>query len=191
MIIELKTARLLLRQWRPEDRAPFAAMNADPRVMAQFPALLSAEQSDAMAARIEERIASVGHGLWAVEERASGAFIGFTGLVSVPPDIEVPVCDPPALEIGWRLATAFWRRGYATEAASASLDAAFDRLGLELVVSFTALTNLRSQAVMRRIGLRDLSRFTHPRIDAASPLSAHGLWGVRRDQHLNARTLHA
>ncbi|RZT98195.1 GNAT family N-acetyltransferase [Rivibacter subsaxonicus] len=182
-LIELQTSRLLLRQWRAEDRAPFAAMNADPRVMEHFPALLSSEESDARAASAERRIAERGHGLWALEERGSGRFIGFAGLADVPPGIDVPAGAGPALEIGWRLAAGAWGQGYATEAARAALATAFERLDLDLVVSFTALSNLRSQAVMRRIGLQALGRFTHPRIDPASPLAAHGLWGLRRNEY--------
>ena len=186
-IIGLQTERLLLRQWRAADRAPFAVMNADPRVMEHFPALLGTEESDARAASAERRIAERGHGLWAIEVRSSGRFIGFAGLADVPPGIELPVGDVPTMEIGWRLAVDAWGHGYATEAAVATLATAFDRIGLERVVSFTALSNLRSQAVMRRIGLRDLGCFTHPRIDPASPLAAHGLWGIRRNEYFETR----
>lgn len=185
--IGLRTARLLLRQWRAEDRAPFAAMNADPRVMEHFPSMPSVEQSNAMVDRFEQRIAEFGHGHWAVEIVATGAFIGFTGLWPVPPDIEVPTSDPPPLEIGWRLAAEHWGQGFASEAARAVLAAAYERFGLDLVVSFTTLSNLRSQAVMRRIGLRELSRFMHPRIDAASPVAPHVLYGLRREQFNEGR----
>lgn len=185
--IELQTARLLLRQWRTEDRAPFAAMNADPRVMAHFPSMASVEQSHAMVDRFEQRIADCGHGHWAVEIVATGAFIGFAGLWPVPTDIEVPPSDPPPLEIGWRLAAEQWGHGYASEAARAVLAAAYERIGLELVVSFTALTNLRSQAVMRRIGLREQGRFMHPRIDVASPVAPHVLYGLRRGAFLEGK----
>jgi RimJ/RimL family protein N-acetyltransferase len=187
LIIELQTERLLLRQWRAADRAPLAAMNADPRVMEHFPALQSTEQTEAMVDRFEQRLATVGHGHWAVEHAASGDFIGFTGLWSVPPGIELPASDPPALEIGWRLAAAHWGQGYASEAARAVLAAAYERIGLELVVSFTARSNLRSQAVMRRIGLRELGRFMHPRIDAASPVAPHVLYGLRREQFIEGK----
>jgi RimJ/RimL family protein N-acetyltransferase len=162
-------------------------MNADPRVMEHFPSMPSVEQSNAMVDRFEQRLAECGHGHWAVEVAASGAFIGFTGLWPVPPGIEVPASEVPPIEIGWRLAAEAWGRGYATEAARAALATAFEQVGLDLVVSFTALSNLRSQAVMRRIGLRELGRFSHPRIDAASPLAPHVLYGLRRDEFLEGK----
>jgi RimJ/RimL family protein N-acetyltransferase len=140
-----------------------------------------------MVDRFEQRLANRGHGHWAVEIVATGAFIGFTGLWPVPPGIDVPASDLPPLEIGWRLAAEHWGHGYASEAARAVLAAAYQRLDLDLVVSFTAVSNLRSQAVMQRIGLRELSRFMHPRIDTASPVAAHVLYGLRREQFNEGR----
>ena len=146
---ELRTARLLLRRWRDEDRAPFAAMNADPVVMEHFPSPLTRQESDALVDRIEAHFDEHGYGLWAVE--ADGVFIGFTGLVWQTWEASFT----PALEVGWRLARAAWGRGYATEAASAALGVAFGAAALARVWSITAVTNVRSQAVMRRLGLVD------------------------------------
>ena len=113
---ELVTERLLLRAWRPADRTPFAALNGDPEVMRHFPALLSRRESDSLADRIEEDLEREGWGLWAMEERATGAFLGFTGLQR--PGFDAPFM--PAVEIGWRLARPAWGHGYASEAARAS-----------------------------------------------------------------------
>ncbi|GII31467.1 GNAT family N-acetyltransferase [Planotetraspora mira] len=172
----LETERLSLRRWRESDREPFAALNADPEVMEHFPALLSRDESDALVGRIEEGFEERGFGLWAVE--AEGAFIGFTGL-TVP---RFTAGFTPCVEIGWRLARRAWGYGYATEAATAALGDAFGRLGLEEVVSFTAVQNLRSQAVMRRIGMsRDLAGdFDHPVLPEGSPLRRHVLYRIRR-----------
>jgi ribosomal-protein-alanine N-acetyltransferase len=172
----LETERLSLRRWRESDREPFAALNADPEVMEHFPALLSRDESDALVGRIEEGFEERGFGLWAVE--AEGTFIGFTGL-TVP---RFTAGFTPCVEIGWRLARRAWGYGYATEAATAALGDAFGRLGLEEVVSFTAVQNLRSQAVMRRIGMsRDLAGdFDHPVLPEGSPLRRHVLYRIRR-----------
>lgn len=174
-LIEPGTERLQLRQWRAGDRAPIAAMNADPRVMEHFPATLSRAESDAAVDRQIAHIECYGWGFWALERTGDGAFIGFVGLKHVPP--ELPCA--PAVEIGWRLAFPFWGRGYATEAARASLAVAFAQLGLDEVVSFTTLPNRRSQAVMERLGLcRDPATFEHPLLPEGSPLRRHCLYRI-------------
>ena len=175
--IEFDTERLRLRCWKDEDRAPFAALNADPRVMELFPSRLGREQSDAVVDRVQAHFAQRGWGFWAAELKASAQFIGFVGL-NVP-TVELP-CSP-CVEIGWRLAAAHWGRGYATEAARAALRVGFDRLGLDEIVSFTALANLRSQAVMERLGMqRDAQTFEHPAVAAGHALREHCLYRLRR-----------
>jgi ribosomal-protein-alanine N-acetyltransferase len=173
----LETDRLVLRQWRPADRAPFAALNADPEVMRHFPAPLSRAESDAFADRLEADIARRGWGLWALETAADGAFIGFTGLQPV----SFAAAFAPAVEIGWRLARSAWGHGYATEAARAAAGFAFAELGLDELVSFTAATNARSIAVMQRIGMtRDPAEdFDHVRVPEGSPLRRHVLYRLR------------
>jgi RimJ/RimL family protein N-acetyltransferase len=170
---ELTTERLLLRGWRPDDRTPFAALNVDPEVMAHFPALLSHRESDALADRIEAHFERDGWGLWAMEDRASGAFLGFTGLAR--PVFDAPFL--PAIEIGWRLARPFWGKGYASEAARASTAFAFDALGLDEIVSMAVAANARSIAVMERLGMhRDPAEdFDHPLV-AEPHLRRHVLY---------------
>jgi ribosomal-protein-alanine N-acetyltransferase len=168
---------LSLRRWREEDREPFAAINADPRVMEFFLAPLTRGQSDELIGRIEEGFERRGFGLWALEPKEGGEVIGFAGL-------EVPGFEAhftPAVEVGWRLARPAWGHGYATEAARAALRFGFDRVGLEEVVSFTSAGNLRSRAVMERIGMsRDPGDdFDHPGIPAGHPLRRHVLYRLR------------
>lgn len=174
--IELESDRLRLRQWRASDRAPFAALNADARVMEHFPAPLTRAESDEMADRCERTIAERGWDFWAAELKATGAFIGFVGL-HVPP-ATMPCA--PCVEIGWRLAQEHWQRGYATEAAQRALAFAFDDLALEEVVAFTTPRNLRSLAVMQRLGMRDAGTFEHPFVPEGSPLRTHRLLRVSR-----------
>jgi len=177
----LPTERLLLRRWRPADREPFAAMNADPEVMEHFPGRMTRAESDAFVDRIEAGFAERGFGLWAVEVtepgEQQGQFIGFAGL-------SVPSFDAhftPAVEVGWRLARPAWGHGYASEAARRALAEGFGRYRLAEIVSFTSTTNVRSQAVMRRIGMTHdpADDFDHPRLDPASPLYRHVLWRIR------------
>ena len=166
MTAHLHTDRLVLRQWLPQDREPFAALNADPEVMQHFPGPMTREQSDAFADRIATHFAVHGYGLWAVE--AEGAFAGFTGLQWSD------VTGGRELEVGWRLARWAWGRGWATEAARAALDVGLRQA--PQVVSFTAVGNLRSVAVMERLGLRRVREFDHPRADLPDRLRRHVLY---------------
>lgn len=177
-LIEFDTPRLRLRQWREDDLTPFANLNADPEVMAHFPAPLERPASDALARRCQALIAERGWGFWAAELKESGQFIGFVGLHT--PIAELPFA--PCVEVGWRLARAHWGRGLASEAARAALTVGFERLELAEIVSFTALGNLRSQAVMERIGMhRTDEDFDHPAVPSGSPLRAHCLYRLDRN----------
>jgi ribosomal-protein-alanine N-acetyltransferase len=167
-VIGLTSDRLLLRPWRDADREPFAAMSADPEVMTYFPATLTRAESDAFVDRATQGVAERGWGWFAVEERATGAFVGVAGLA--PVRFEAPFT--PAVEIGWRLARAAWGRGYATEAARASVTFAFHELGLDEVVAIAVPANARSLAVMRRLGMTHdkADDFAHPLVPVEHPL---------------------
>lgn len=145
---ELRTDRLTLRRWCEADLEPWAAMNADPEVREHLGDLLTREQSDASVARFQAEFARRGYGWWAIEVQATGEFIGFAGLDEV--DDGMPFTG---VEIGWRLARPAWGQGYATEAALTVLAHGFDTLELPEILAVTTATNLRSQAVMRRIGM--------------------------------------
>jgi RimJ/RimL family protein N-acetyltransferase len=180
----LRTPRLHLRRWRAEDRAPFGALNSDPEVMRHFPATLSRAESDAFVDRIEAGFAESGYGLWAIEVVATGEFIGFTGLSN--PRFTAPFM--PAVEIGWRLARPAWGHGYATEAARAAMADGFARVGLIEIVSFTAVGNEPSRAVMRRIGMthRVDDDFDHPKLDPGHRLRRHVLYRMPRGRWLSS-----
>lgn len=172
-----RTDRLLLRRWLPADREPFAAMNADPRVMEHFPGLLSRDASDALVERIEAHFEEHGFGLWAVEIAGVAPFAGFIGLST--PRFEAHFT--PCVEIGWRLAAEHWGQGYATEGARAALQFGIESVGLSEIVSFTATENIRSQRVMRRIGMtRDSAGdFDHPLLAPDHRLCRHVLYRYR------------
>ena len=173
----IQTERLILRRWLPSDRAPFAVMNADPEVMRYFPAKLDRETSDVFADRIDARLERQGFGLWALERRDTGEFIGFVGL-SVP---RRALPFMPCVEIGWRLAAAHWGHGFASEGAQQVLKIGFEHFALDEIVSFTSLVNRRSRAVMERIGMRDSGEdFEHPALPVGHPLRMHCLYRIRR-----------
>ena len=177
--IEFATPRLHLRQWRESDREPFAALNADPAVMEFFPSLQDRAASDAGIDAWQSQFASQGWSNWAAELIDSGEFIGFVGL-SVPRR-QLPFS--PCVEIGWRLAREFWGKGLATEAALGALRIGFERLTLSEIVSFTAVGNARSRAVMERIGMRNAHEdFEHPGVPEDHPLRLHCLYRMSRSE---------
>jgi RimJ/RimL family protein N-acetyltransferase len=179
----LATERLILRQWREADRAPFATMNADPAVMEFMPSRLTREQSDAMVDRFSAMLEAEDLSFYAVEERVSGDFVGAVGLFPVG---QLPFA--PAVEIGWRLRAESWGTGYASEAARAALAHGFGPLKLDEIVAYTAAINLRSQRVMERIGMtRDVTGdFAHPSLPEGSALRPHVLYRLRRGDWLPA-----
>jgi RimJ/RimL family protein N-acetyltransferase len=179
---ELRTERLRLRRWQPSDRAPFAALNADPRVMEFFPVQLSREESDARVAGIEAHFDRHGFGLWAVEVVGVAPFAGFIGL-SIP---GFEAHFTPCVEIGWRLAAAHWCRGFATEGARAALAFGFQTLGLAEIVSFTAAVNLRSRRVMEKLGMtnRPDDDFDHSLLPEGHWLRPHVLYRIARPNAL-------
>lgn len=172
----IRTERLILREWRDDDFEPFAAMNADRRVMEFLPAPLDRSASDAFALRIRDEFARHRFGLWAVEAPGVAPFIGYVGL-SVP---KFTAFFTPCVEIGWRLAFNHWGRGYATEGARAAIDFGFKKAGLEEIVSFTVPSNIRSRRVMEKIGMtRDpVDDFDHPNLEVGHRLRRHVLYRI-------------
>jgi len=170
----VRTSRLILRRWRDEDLAPYAALNADSRVMQHFPAVLSRVESDAQATRIRKHWDDHGFGLWAVEVDGGAPFVGFIGLQRVPFD----AAFTPAVEVGWRLAFEAWGYGYATEGARAALGYGFGALGLREIVSMTVPSNERSWRVMEKLGMKRAhgEDFDHPRLPEGHPLRRHILY---------------
>ena len=177
--ITLETARLILRPWREEDRAPFAALNADPQVTRHFGKSYTRAESDAVMDRVLTGFARHGHGPWALEVKGGAPFIGFTGIWS--PSFAAHFT--PCTEIGWRLAHEAWGQGYATEAALAGLRFAFGALALDEVVAYAVADNHRSLRVMERLGMRrdPADDFDHPLLDEGDPRRRHLLYRLSRE----------
>jgi RimJ/RimL family protein N-acetyltransferase len=175
--VEINTERLIMRAWRESDLAPWAVMNADPEVRQYLGPLLTFEQAAASVLNFQDSLDRYGFGFWAAEVRASGEFIGFTGLDTV--DDEVPFTG---IEVGWRLARSAWGHGYATEAALAALRYGFDIMELPEIIALTMAQNLRSQAVMRRIGMATdpAEDFDDPDVEDAA-LRRQVMYRKRRD----------
>ncbi|MFT2109991.1 GNAT family N-acetyltransferase [Marinomonas sp. 2405UD68-3] len=177
-IILLESERLILRQWQESDLEPFAALTSDPLVMQYFPAVLTRAESDALVKKLQNHITQHGWGFWAVELKATSECIGLVGMIHQNGDIP----NAPFVEIGWRLSANHWRKGYTLEAARASLDFAFQTLGLNAVYAFTTLDNLPSIGVMEKLGMVNQQQdFNHPSLPVDHPMSRHCLYKIERD----------
>ena len=167
-----ETERLILRSWKPEDLSAFFDMNRDKVVMRYFPMLLNYSQTDAFYNRIQSEFDRKGWGLYAVELKSTGAFIGYVGLHEIGFDEDFAL---GSVEIGWRLAADYHNQGYATEAALKVLELAREH-GLTTIYSFTAVVNKPSERVMQKIGMSKTGEFDHPNLAEGSPLRRHVLY---------------
>lgn len=173
----LRGERVLLRGWRAADLGPFAALNADPRVMEHYPAPLTRAESDVFVReRVMRDFEERGYGLWALEVPGVAPFVGFVGLTAQTFEARFTPC----VEVGWRLAFEHWGSGYATEAARVALCFGFEHVGLEEIVSFTVPANRRSVAVMERLGMARNGEFDHPRLPPGHRLRRHVLYRLAR-----------
>lgn len=173
-MIYIETERLILRDWKKTDLEPFCQMNADERVMTYFPKTLTKEDTSTFYETILTEFKEYGFGLYAVEVKETHEFIGFIGFHRATFESEFTPC----VEIGWRLKADAWGKGYATEGAKACLKYGFEHLGFSDIYSFTAEINTPSSHVMKKIGMKLLKTFNHPRVDEHSSLYKHVLFHI-------------
>ncbi|NVJ98415.1 MAG: GNAT family N-acetyltransferase [Alphaproteobacteria bacterium] len=175
----LTTDRLILRQWREDDRVPFAAMCADEEVMRYFPRVMDRAETDAAVDRQIKGIREKGYAFWATELRETGQFIGFVGIQDIPDYYGLPA----GIEIGWRLDKTAWGQGLAPEGARACLAFAFAKLQVPEVIAFTATLNKPSMRVMEKVGMtRDATAdFDHPMVEEGHPIRPHVLYRIKAD----------
>ncbi len=176
----IETERLILRRWKNEDLAPFAAINADPKVMEFIGPPKTQEKTWEMMLAIEHSFIFNDYGLYAAELKDTKEMIGFVGCWA--PDFETHFT--PCIEIGWRLAAAHWGKGLAPEGARAVLDDMFKRDGISEIVSFTAVINKKSMRVMEKLGMKTDPRdnFDHPALTGDNPLRPHVLYRANKDE---------
>ena len=179
----IETERLILRTWKKEDEDEYYRINQDPKVLEFLRGPLTMQQVKDFINFVNQQFEKIGYTLWAAEEKSSGKLMGFIGLD--PLKWEAPF--GPCVEIGWRLGSEFWGKGYATEGAKAALDYGFNKCGLNEIVSFTVPANIRSLRIMEKIGMhRDLKGdFAHPKLPADHPLSRHVLYRLKKEQYKN------
>jgi RimJ/RimL family protein N-acetyltransferase len=178
----IETDRLILRLCRESDRDLFFEVCSDPRVLEFFPFRRSREEADAVFDQIRAVTLTDGLDFHVLEMKETGEPVGFSGLSKPALDGILPL---DTVEIGWRLSARHWGRGLATEAAMALLHHGFETLGLEEIVSFSVERNSRSEAVMRRIGMRRdrAGDFDHPDIPESHPqLKRHILYRLAAEE---------
>ena len=168
----LETDRLILRQWSDNDLAPFSEINRNKEVMEHFPSILTHEETVKFYNRTVSEFSEFGIGLYALELKSDGKFIGYTGFHHFDFDAEFS----PGIEIGWRLDSRYWNHGYATEAAKACLDYARINHLFNEIYSFTTVGNHRSERVMQKIGMSRVCFFTHPSLPEGHKLKPHVLY---------------
>lgn len=169
----IETDRLILRSWKLADLPLFVAMNKDTRVMRYFPSILTDEQTESFYNRIQSEFDRNGWGLYAVELKSNGTFIGYVGLHEIGFDADFT----PGIEIGWRLAADYHNQGLATEAAKEVLKLAKQK-GITKLFSFTSKENTPSERVMQKIGMTGVGEFEHPNLSTGSPLRMHVLYQI-------------
>ena len=176
--VVLTTDRLILRNWREDDLPLVTEITSDPEVMRYFHIVRSRAQSDAWVSRTQAHIDIYGFGVFAVEAPGVSPLIGFAGLSTVPSNVPCA----PGVEAVWTFGSAWWRQGYATEAARAVIADGFSRLSLDEIVAFTAVANMPSQGVMKKLGMkRDFSGdFGHPFVPSDHPMHRHVLYRINR-----------
>lgn len=164
----LETQRLIIRNWKEEDRELFHLINSDAEVMAYFPFRRNRAASDKMMDELKQDIAKHGFGYTALELKETGECIGFCGLHFCK---AAPIIPAEAIEIGWRLAPQYWGKGYVTEAALRLIEYGFTELALEEIISFAVHTNYKSFSVMKRIGMLhdETMDFDHPLVPDTHP----------------------
>ena len=184
-MINIKTNRLLLRQWRDTDLEQFVAINQDPKVMRYLPKVLSHDEVQQMISKMKLSITKNGYGFYACEEKSSALCIGFIGLNK--PSFKAHFT--PCVEIGWRLGSQYWNQGYATEGAKAVLDFGFHELSFPEIVSFTVPNNKASIRVMEKIGLilSPKESFLHPLLPQNHKLSKHVLYRLKKSEYKNLK----
>lgn len=170
----IETERLILRSWRVTDRAVFAEINSNNKVMKYFPKPLSIEESNGFVDRINSEFEETGFGLYAVEIKETGEFIGYVGFHRFTFDVPFS----PGWEIGWRISDKFWNKGYATEAAMACIKYAREKKLCNRLYSFTAVPNIASENVMKRLEMSFEGLFMHPALAEGHWLKEHKLYSL-------------
>jgi ribosomal-protein-alanine N-acetyltransferase len=176
-MIKLETEHLILRQWKEEDLITYAKITSSKEVMRYFPKTLTTEQSNTAARKFMKLVEERSWGFLAVEEKSSGKFIGYAGLHA--PQSKFPFS--PCVEIAWRMADKYWENGYVLEAGEKIIAYAFEIIGLEELVYFSSLQNVKGEKVVKVLGMKKEDKnFNHPFVKVEHKLSEHYLYTIKK-----------
>jgi RimJ/RimL family protein N-acetyltransferase len=175
----IKTKRLILRDWKNSDIAPFTAMNRDPDVRRYFPELITPEESKQFVFEAQKDIEDRGFGLFAIERRDTGEFIGYTGVQVLEEDGPFNLEFFPCIEIGWRLIKKHWNQGFATEAATGVLKFIKRNTEIKEVYAYSAERNFPSINIMRKLGMEEFDTFLHPLIEDHHSLKKQVVYKIK------------
>ncbi|OYU96209.1 MAG: GNAT family N-acetyltransferase [Bacteroidetes bacterium B1(2017)] len=155
----IETERLLLRELVSTDVQAFYELDSNPEVHKYLGsnAATSMEECSAMIEFIQKQYQENGIGRWAMIEKESGHFIGWTGLKLMKTTVNNRT---DFLDVGYRLIQNYWGKGYATESTVASLKYAFENLKAQEVIGITHIDNLASRRVLEKCGLKFIETFT-------------------------------
>ncbi|MFK7771593.1 MAG: GNAT family N-acetyltransferase [Saprospiraceae bacterium] len=179
-----KTERLGIRNWRDSDLSEFSKMGQDEEVMKYFPSLLSEQQTMNLMERMQVQLEQKGFAYLPVETLDKQEFIGMIGMSEQKYEIKLEESNEALSEfvdIGWRLKTAAWGKGYATEGARAWMNYGFEKMKLESIYSVAPVINIPSQNVMNKLGFKKLGAFNHPKIEATHPTRKCALF--KKEKH--------
>ena len=185
MNLILETERLILRAWESDDADSYYQINQDQRVTEFLLITPTMEQVKEFIHGMNEQYKRLNYTLFAAIEKSSNTLIGFIGLN--PPKWESHFTQ--CVEIGWRLGSKYWGKGYATEGAKAVLAYGFDQCHLNEIVSFTVPENIRSMRVMEKLGMTyDVAdNFNHPLVPSDHTLLKHVLYRINRQKYMESR----
>lgn len=181
----IETERLILRTWKREDADAYFQINQDSKVIEFLPGRLTVDQVNDFIPAVNRHHEALGYTLWAACLKQTGELMGFVGLHYTDFFAKFDSHFAPAVEVGWRLGSQYWGKGYATEGAKAALDYGFKDCALQEIVSFTVPANVRSIRVMEKIGLkRDLNGdFAHPKLPLDHKFSHHVLYRLKAEAY--------
>lgn len=172
--------RLGFRNWDDSDLEEFSKINLDSQVMEFFPTRLTEEETSQFIFSCQMRFQDKGYCYFAVEIIENEEFIGFIGITDQVFESEFT----PAIDIGWRLKTSAWDKGYATEGAKRCLEFAFNDMNLKSIIATCPKINRKSEKVMKKIGMKFIKEFEHPLLENDKDLKTCLLYTIENKQYV-------
>jgi len=173
-----RSERLGFRNWLTTDIEIMTEINSDEEVMEFFPKIKSKHETAEFIERMQNQFNEKGFCYYAVDKLKTREFIGFIGLSEQIFTSDFASC----IDIGWRLKKDEWNKNYAPEGAKRCLDYAFTKLKLEKIIAVAPIVNLKSELVMKKIGMKKVKNFNHPALAENERLRECSLYEISADE---------